>query len=140
MGRFETVLSWVVVGLALAFLSACSNKSNGNGGSSGDTVNGCTLARADDRSGQATVNITWVNPTDDCLLVDAGTTVNWNVSPSFTTHPLAGGETPTDDAGSLISSSDQSGLTASVTFAGIGDFPYFCITHTTSMQGVFYVR
>ena len=100
-------------------------------------VNGCSIDLAQDMTGMATVDIAWTNPAADCILVDAGTVVNWNGD--FTAHPLAGGESP-NDADDLISQSDQTGATASVTFDTAGDYPYFCTIHTTTMLGVVYVQ
>lgn len=115
-----------------------------NGDSAEPTVvNGCTEDAASDHTGQDTVTITdiaaWTIGHQVCIVVDVGTTVEW--AGNFTAHPLMGGETSTTDASSPITQVDAtSGSTAMVTFASIGDYPYFCGIHLSSMQGVVFVR
>jgi hypothetical protein len=111
----------------------------GMGGSGGNpnVVHSCTLALATDMLGQATVTLPWANPHSSCILVDVGTVVVWDGV--FASHPLTGGVSPTN-AMDLISNSDQTGATASVTFDTAGDYPYFCNVHTVTMQGVVYVQ
>ncbi|MCA9622123.1 MAG: hypothetical protein KC731_24035 [Myxococcales bacterium] len=116
-----------------------TNTGAGTGSPSGmpDLVHGCSLAMAEDMTGQASIDVEWNFGHKRCILVDAGTIVNFNGN--FVAHPLAGGESPTD-AMDFISMSDQSGMTAAITFANAGEFPYFCLIHTTTMQGVIYVQ
>ena len=40
----------------------------------------------------------------------------------------------------MITDSDQTGATASVTFTEAGEYPFFCNIHLQSMQGVIYVE
>jgi len=113
------------------------------GGAPAGLVNGCDLASAEDQTDVAMVDIDWKNPLGvTCIRVAAGTTVNWNVTaPStFGAHPLAGGESNSGSEAGPITSSDQTGATASVTFATAGDFPFFCEIHLSTMQGVIYVE
>jgi len=122
--------------------AACGGGTAGTGGSAGSggspaLVNGCSIDTADDHGGQATVDLAWTLPTQECIIVDQGTVVTW--TGDFGLHPLSGGETAATDPVSPISTSDQSGASASVTFDTLGDFPYFCEAHGASMQGVVYV-
>ena len=116
----------------------------GDSATAGLEAHGCTLATATDRTGLATVIITdisaWSIGHNACILVDAGTTVQWNGS--FTAHPLAGGVSPTTDSSSPITvAGPGSGTTpVTVTLSSAGDFPYFCTIHLSSMAGVVYVR
>jgi len=105
-------------------------------------VNGCTKDGAMDLTGMTEVDITAVSPWSightACIIVDAGTTVTW--SGDFMAHPLVGGETPTTDFDSPISSGQGTEPSVDITFDDAGDFPYFCIVHTDTMQGVVYVE
>lgn len=114
----------------------------GGGGSAAAMLNGCDAASAEDQTAAAEVDIDWKLSTQECIRVSAGTTVNWNVTaPStFASHPLVGGDVSVGDEGGVISDSDQTGATASVTFDTPGEFPFFCTIHLTSMQGVIYVE
>lgn len=122
--------------------------SGGDGGAGGaGGVHGCSVATATDRTGQATVLINDISPWDfnhqACVRVDAGTTVRWETS-SFALHPLTGGVAPTSDAASPISNNTvvENGATdfVEITFPATGEFPYFCVNHASSMQGVIYVE
>jgi plastocyanin len=143
---------------ALAMAVGCGDSGTGGagGGSSGGSpaagggeeggagptmLNGCDLASADDQTDVDMVDIAWKLSTQECIRVAAGTTVNWNLTApdTFTTHPLKGGSPGSPEAG-LISDSDQTGDSASVTFAAAGEFPFFCNIHQSSMQGVIYVE
>ena len=119
-----------------------SPATGGGGGGSAATVNGCTLATADDQTAAAEVDIDWKLTTQECIRVAVGTTVNWNVTaPStFASHPLAGGDVAGGAKSGPISDSDQTGATASVTFDAAGEYPFFCTIHQASMQGVIYVE
>jgi plastocyanin len=101
-------------------------------------AHGCTRAGASDSTGQATVELTWNNPHQACRVIAVGATVVW--TGNFAAHPLAGGVAPNNDTSSAISTSDQSGASASVTFAQAGDYPYFCTLHSGTMRGVLYVE
>ena len=101
-------------------------------------AHGCTLETATDRTADSIVNLAWSNPHDECLAISTGTTVVW--TGNFTMHPLLGGISPVADGSSVISTSNQSGASASVTFDDAGDYPYFCETHIASMTGVLYVE
>jgi plastocyanin len=109
----------------------------GEGGAPAATVNGCTFETAE-AAPAGPVDLAWALSHQECLIVEVGTTVTWTGDFGF--HPLAGGETGTADAASAITTSDQTGASASVTFDVAGDFPYFCEVHLSSMQGVIYVR
>jgi plastocyanin len=111
---------------------------SGDGGSGPALLNGCSLATADDQTAAAEVDIDWVLSTQECIRISAGSTVNWNGN--FVSHPLVGGDVADGEAPGLITDSDQSGATASVTFAAAGEYPFFCTIHLTSMQGVIYVE
>ncbi len=119
----------------------------GGSGGGGDTVNGCTLESALDRTGQANVLINSISPWDfnhqACVIVDAGTTVRWEAA-SFGLHPLIGGVAPTPDAASPISDNTvvEDGATdfVEITLDTAGDYPYFCQNHPTNMLGVIYVQ
>lgn len=110
----------------------------GGDGGAGPEVNGCTRASADDMTGQATVDLTWTLPHQQCFVIDAGTAVTW--TGDFVLHPLAGGVTGTPDDGSPITGTDQAGASTSVTFDTAGDYPYYCQVHLGQMQGVIYVE
>ncbi len=107
-------------------------------------VNGCTELTAVDLSGQATVNIadvsSWAGGHSACIIVSENTVVTWQGN--FNTHPLIGGETPTADAASPITQAGPgSGSSAvDVTFSTVGEYPYYCLVHKLSMQGVVYVQ
>ncbi len=155
-GRYVTAMtnrSWVlsVAALGLIVAAGCGdstgsggggNGGGGEGGAPADTeINGCKASTAEDMTGMASVELAWTLPHQKCIKVDAGTRVTWNVAPAtFTTHPLDGGETPDIDDTALITTADQTGNTASVTFDEPGVYPYFCGIHFTSMQGVIYVE
>ncbi|MCB9787698.1 MAG: hypothetical protein H6744_13530 [Deltaproteobacteria bacterium] len=106
-------------------------------------LNGCTMAEATDRTGESAVSLTdisaWTLPHKACIIVDEGTVVTW--SGNFTFHPLTGGETPTPDATSPITiAGPGTGTTdIAVTFTTAGSYPYYCLVHLSSMQGVVYV-
>jgi plastocyanin len=117
--------------------SSSTTTSTGAGGSM-TSVHGCTKGIASDQTGNATIDIAWSNPHSSCVIVDAGTTVNFNGN--FTAHPLAGGESPTEDSGSDISTASAAGMTTAVTFNTAGDYPYFCTIHASTMTGVVYVE
>jgi hypothetical protein len=106
-------------------------------GTGGGPVNGCTIDTAENHLGEMQVFLTWSNPFQRCIRIGSGSLVTW--SGSFANHPLAGGVAPTVDAGSPITQSDQSGMSASVSFM-LGVYPFFCQIHTATMQGVIYVE
>ncbi len=115
--------------------------SNGGGGAGGGPpalVNGCDISTAEDHTTEDVIDLTWTFPHQECIRVHANATVRW--SGSFGFHPLVGGVTPTTDATSPITASDQSGAIASVTFGTAGEYPYFCTAHLSAMQGVVYVE
>jgi plastocyanin len=101
-------------------------------------VNGCTLASATDMTNMSTVNLTWTDSHQQCIVVSAGTTVIWNGD--FASHPLDGGVTGITDAASPITLASPVAMQTSVTFNNVGDFPYYCTVHLASMQGVIYVQ
>lgn len=113
-----------------------TNTTGAGGGST--TINGCTLAAADDSTGMTTVSITWSSPHQACTRVDAGTAVTWNGDFAF--HPLVGGEPPTTDTASPITGNTPAGGMTTVTFATAGTYPYFCDIHGATLQGVIYVE
>ena len=103
--------------------------------------NNCDISTATMATGGA--DITWTLGVNDCLIVNVGDTVTW--TGSFTSHPLSGGLGangaigPMPDPNSPITTSDQSGATASVTFDTAGTYPYYCTIHVSSMLGTIYV-
>jgi len=99
-------------------------------------VNDCTIETAVDRSNEAEVVLQWSNPHHQCVIISPGTTVTWNGNFNF--HPLGGGVSPVTDNTSPISSADDQG--GSVVLNEVGDYPYFCEVHTSTMTGVIYVR
>jgi len=110
----------------------------GAGGAGGAGVNGCTLAGAEDQTGGDVTLDPWTLPHAQCVIVSVGSSVTW--TGNFTFHPLAGGVTPVSDPASPITGSDQSGGSATVAFEEVGEYPYFCVVHGASMQGVIYVQ
>lgn len=106
-------------------------------------ANGCSFETAIDRTGEATVDISAIAPWnvvhEVCVIVSPGTTVEWRGN--FEAHPLVGGVTPTQDDASPITAAgaDVGDGVASATLVDAGDYPYFCVFHTTLMQGVVYV-
>jgi plastocyanin len=129
-GTAANTTSLMAVGAGPSVVST----STGAGGS----VNGCTLEAAEDHTSGGQVVITWSNPSQRCLLVVPGTGIVWEGN--FMLHPLAGGVTPTVDAGSPITQADQSGSSVTVQVFDTGVYPYFCQVHTATMQGVIYVK
>ncbi|MBL8742079.1 MAG: hypothetical protein JNK04_13320 [Myxococcales bacterium] len=115
---------------------------SGGGGGGAALVNGCDQATAENQTTAAEVDIDWKLSTQECIRVAVGTTVNWNVTaPStFASHPLVGGTPGGGEEPGLITDSDQTGATASVTFTEAGEYPFFCNIHLQSMQGVIYVE
>ncbi len=126
--------------LALAATAACGD----------DTpddpleVNGCTLATATDMTGSAAVDISaisaWSIPHAACVIVSPGTTVSW--TGNFSGHPIAGGETGSADSASpiTVAGPGSGNETISALLETAGEYPYFCISHLRSMQGVVYVQ
>jgi plastocyanin len=102
-------------------------------------LNGCDGPQdAEDMTGMATVQIAWTLTHQRCILVDVGTTVEW--SGNFAFHPLTGGETGNQDAASPITIANPANGVLEVTFADAGEYPYYCMVHLASMQGVVYVQ
>ena len=108
----------------------------GAGGAADPMINGCTKAAAETLV--SPVKLTWGNPHARCVIVSVGSTVNWNGN--FGTHPLYGGESPNQDAGSVITQASPTGQTTAVTFNAVGTFPYYCGNHPNTMKGVIYVE
>ena len=115
---------------------------NGTGGSGGvDEIHGCTLATAEDMTGDMLFPIVWSMNHSRCILVDVGTTIGF--TGNFMGHPLEGGISPDSDVGSPITIAEPEMTDAkktNVTFDETGRFPYFCGVHKTTMQGVIYVQ
>lgn len=112
-----------------------SSSSGGSSSSSGGptALNGC--ATFVDHTGDAAVEITWTNPTNDpdqCSRVKVGTVVTWKGN--LESHPLTpqGGTTPSPIT--LTSS----GTDKAITFDAAGDFGYVCTRHSI-MTGVIQV-
>lgn len=107
-------------------------------------LNGCTEENATDLTSQSTVNMAdtspWAGGHSACIIVSANTTVTW--AGNFSSHPLIGGMTPTENTTSpiTIAGPGVGTSTVAVNFVNTGDYPYFCRIHTSSMQGVVYVR
>ncbi len=117
--------------------SGATGAAGGDGGSGGGAmVNGCSRATATEVDGDA--DLMWSLTHQECTAIAVGASVTWTGDFGF--HPLAGGVAGTADAGSPISTSDQTGASATVTFAEAGEYPYFCMVHGASMQGVIYVE
>lgn len=114
----------------------------GGEGGSATTLNGCTRAAATDLTGSAAVTITaesaWGIPHNACIVVDVGTAVTWEGDFNF--HPLTGGETFDEDDNSPITGNTPANGEVVITFSDAGDFPYYCVNHGSSMQGVVYVE
>jgi plastocyanin len=115
----------------------------GAGGGGDPVVNGCTLAVATDETQNQMPQITWTNPVappGKCVLVSAGTEVEW--LGNFAIHPLEGGVSPTIDPASPITMASPNGgmNSTKVTFVTPGAYPFFCMVHTATMQGVVYVQ
>jgi plastocyanin len=108
------------------------------GGGGGMLVNGCSADMAEDMTGMPMVSLDWALGHKKCITVDVGTAVTWNGN--FVSHPLSGGSPGSPDAASPITTSDQSGMAATVTFSAAGEFPYYCTVHNMGMQGVVYVE
>ncbi len=115
---------------------------SGSGSDSGGmmAVHGCDGPdSATDMTGMAMVELTWELVHQQCILVDAGTTVRWDGD--LRAHPLVGGVTPTADAASPITQAGGvAGMMVDVTFPAAGEYPYFCGLHLAAMQGVVYVQ
>ena len=105
-------------------------------------LNGCTLATATDMTGQSmvTINFGGFFYTPKCLKVSPGTQVTW--SGSFSGHPLQGGavvnNVPFPDSSKIPLT--NTGSTKTITFDTAGTFPYYCVFHVNSMQGVVFVQ
>ncbi len=105
-------------------------------------LNGCTLAMATDMTNQAMVNISFGGffYTPKCVKVSPGTQVTW--SGSFMNHPLQGGAV-VNNVGFPDNSAippTSTGSTKTITFGAAGVFPYYCLFHVNSMQGVVFVQ
>ena len=120
-----------------------SDDTSADSGVPHEDANGCSFDGAVDRRGEATVDVSAIAPWnvvhEVCVIVSPGTTVEWRGN--FEAHPLVGGVTPTQDDASPITAAgaDVGDGVASATLADAGDYPYFCVFHTTLMQGVVYV-
>jgi plastocyanin len=130
--------------------ASSSSGSPGTGGSSmssssgGGPVNGCTLASAEDHTSSNTLTITFggsagLTYSPACAKVKTGTMVTF--SGAFTTHPLAGGNSPpTKDATSPIAET-KTGTTATFTLSTAGTYGFFCEVHQSlGMQGALFVQ
>jgi hypothetical protein len=125
--------------LLLGALGGCGSSGTGsNGAAANGLTNGCDAAMATDMTNQSTVTLTWSLPHHECILIRKGTTVKW--SGNFQAHPLVGGITPDQDPASPITAATPANGEVSVTFANAGEFPYFCVVHTSQMEGVVYVE
>ncbi len=147
---FPKILAALAIGAAA--LTGCSSSDKGGsgsttsgGGGGGTTLNGCTLAAAQDQSGKMTVDVSalkaWALPHQLCLKVSAGTTVSW--TGDFGSHPIDGGSPGATDNASPITTAGKTVTgqgTVTVKLDKTGDFPYYCAVHQGSMQGVIYVR
>ena len=114
----------------------------GDGGGGGDAaVHGCTYETATDMTGNAEVSAAatgeWIIGYNACIKVDSGTKVTW--TGNFTTHPLNGGVSPTEDTASAISNDATGDGVVEVTFDSAGEHPFFCGVHVGTMTGVIYV-
>jgi plastocyanin len=125
--------------LLLGALGGCGSSGTGSGGAAANGLtNGCDAAMATDMTSQSTVSLTWSLPHNECILIKKGTKVTW--TGDFQVHPLAGGITPDQDPASPITSATPANGQVSVTFANAGEYPYFCVVHTSQMEGVVYVE
>jgi plastocyanin len=152
-----TALLLVAASLASLPLAACSSSSSTTGSTSGGgaapsgEVNGCTEATATDMTADKTVTINFggaigLKYSPACVKVAKGTVVTWDGD--FSVHPLVGG-TVTGSGASAVASSDAaspiteakaSGMSASVTFADDGPFPFYCAVHfSDGMEGAIFV-
>ena len=137
------VLARALAASTLVALVAC-------GGENGDERTGvptCTPQTAEDqtnRSGPVPIRFggslgNRYQP--DCVRIRAGQSIEWQGE--FARHALEGGvatnETLTPDPSSPIPATD-SGETLLVTFASVGEFPYYCVPHgRVGMRGVIHV-
>ena len=109
-------------------------------------VNGCTTSSAMDLRGMATVSLSdldeWRAGHQLCVMVDQGTTLSMTGDLSY--HPLRGGVTATEDPTSPFTTAvpvaEGAFSTVTVSLVELGDYPYFCLYHPTTMMGVVYVR
>jgi plastocyanin len=119
----------------------------GTGGSTGtgtNIVDTCNEATAMDATSMNAVTINFGGSaglaySPKCVKVKAGTMVTF--SGSFTTHPLAGGNSPpTVDATSPIHET-KTGMSAAFTMSSPGAYGFFCEVHFGSgMQGAIFVQ
>jgi plastocyanin len=110
------------------------------------SVNGCTVATAQDLTAMASATVTFDNGNlsyaPRCIKVALGTQVTFNGA--FAGHPLLGGVvnggmTVPDAAGPFVPVTN-SGTTKSVVMSATGTFPYFCVPHATlGMNGAVFV-
>ncbi len=106
--------------------------------SGGQVVNGCTTFTDLTASSAPTItgpsDATPVQFSPNCVLINAGQSVTWNVF--FTAHPLAasGGDTP-----SPITLTNT-GTTVTFAFPNKGTFGYHCLSHPTIMFGAVKVQ
>lgn len=105
-------------------------------------LNGCTLATAQDMTGQPAVTINFGSffYTPKCVKVSTGTQVTW--SGTFSAHPLQGGAVVNnvgfpDNAQIPLT---NTGMSKTITFPTAGAYPYYCVFHVNSMQGVVFVQ
>lgn len=111
----------------------------GSGTDSGtQVVNGCTTFT--DLTASSAPTITGPSDalpaqfTPNCVLINAGQSVTWNVF--FSGHPLAasGGDTPSP----IVTTS--TGTTVTFAFPNKGTFGYHCLSHPTQMFGAVKVQ
>ena len=152
----------------LSFVSACGGKGGGAGTSgatttsttgggststgSGAMLNGCTLASADAQTNKPSVDITaikgWSLPHQVCIKVSPGTQLS--ITGDFKTHPITGGDAtkgksdgsnPFTAAENTVNGKENTSFDpdkAKLTSGSV--FPYYCLVHTSQMQGVVYVE
>jgi plastocyanin len=115
----------------------------GTGGSAPVLVNGCDPNALEDRTADATVDITFgdalgLEYSPACIKVKSGTSVTF--AGSFFSHPLSAGTVmgtvATPDASSPIQAT-ATGTTATFTIDPAGSYPYYCADHYGSkMMGL----
>ena len=128
--------------------SASSAASSSSSGGGANLINGCDPMTAEDKTGQASVTISFgalsgLKYVPACINISPGTQVIF--SGNFSIHPLVGGTfkdgVKMPDANSPIKAT-STGVTALFTFADTGTFPYYCDLHaaTAGMMGAIFVK
>jgi plastocyanin len=124
--------------------TTATSSASGTGGSGPTLINGCDLAKLEDHTMDATVEIKFGDAigllySPPCIKVKSGTKVTF--TGNLDIHPLAGGEVIVGMAASPDPASPIkntiTGATVSFTIASAGSYPYFCTEHySAGMKGL----